>query len=61
MTFKKIFPIWLVITALSGGAFYLLKTMYSNHPLWGSAVLVLYFGILILFVLYLLSAKGEKK
>lgn len=61
MTFKKTFVIWLVITALSGAAFYLLKTMVNSHPLWPWAVPVLYVGVLILFVLYLLSAKGEKK
>jgi len=61
MTFKKIFVIWLIITALSGAIFYLLKTMFSTHPLWPWAVPYLYIGILILFVLYMLSAKGEKK
>ena len=30
MTFKKIFVIWLIITALSGAIFYLLKTMFSH-------------------------------
>ena len=61
MNFKKIFVIWLVITALAGGKFYLLKTMFHSHPLWPWAVPVLYVGVLILFVLYLLSTKGEKK
>jgi hypothetical protein len=61
MTFKKNFVIWLVITALSGAAFYLVKTMFKSHPLWPWAIPVLYVGVLILFVLYLLSAKGEKK
>jgi hypothetical protein len=61
MTFKKIFVIWLVITALSGLIFYLLKTIVKAHPLWPWAVPVLYIGVLILFVLYLLSAKTEKK
>ena len=61
MTFKKILAIWLVITALSGGAFYLMKTIFSHHPLWGWAVPILYVGVLILFVLYLLAAKEEKK
>jgi len=35
--------------------------MFKAHPLWPWAVPVLYIGVLILFVLYLLSAKGEKK
>ncbi len=61
MTFNKILGIWLVITALSGAAFYLMKTMFHGHPLWGWAVPVLYVGVLILFVLYMLSLKGEKK
>ena len=61
MTFKKIFLIWLVITAVFGGLFYLLKTIVNSHPLWAWGILVLYGGVLILFVLYLLSAKGEKK
>lgn len=61
MSFKKIFVIWLVITAVSGAKFYILKTMFNTHPLWPWAVPVLYIGVLILFVLYLLSAKGEKK
>ena len=61
MTFKKVFAIWLAITALSGALFYLLKTMAKGHPLWPWAVPCLYIGILILFVLYLLSAQKEKK
>jgi hypothetical protein len=61
MTFKKISVVWLVITALSGVIFYLLKTLAKGHPLWPWAIPVLYVGVLILFVLYLLSAKGEKK
>jgi hypothetical protein len=61
MTFKKTLAIWLVITAVSGTIFYLLKTMVKTHPLWPWAVPVLYIGVLLLFVLYLLSAKDEKK
>ena len=61
MTFKKIFLIWLVITALAGGKFYFISTMFKSHPLWPWAVPVLYVGVLILFVLYLLRVKGEKK
>ena len=61
MTFKKIFAIWLVITAVSGGLVYLIKTLLHGHPLWPWAVPILYIGVLIHFVLYLLSVKGEKK
>jgi hypothetical protein len=61
MAFKKIFLIWLVITAVAGAKFYFIKTVFKGHPLWPWAVPVLYVGVLILFVLYLLSAKGEKK
>jgi hypothetical protein len=59
MTFKKISVIWLVITALSGLIFYLLKTLVPSHPLWAWAFPVLYVGVLILFVLYLLSKKAQ--
>lgn len=61
MTFKKILAIWLVVTALSGGVFFLMKTMFSHHPLWAWAVPILYIGVLILLVLYLLASKEEKK
>ena len=61
MTFKKNFLLWLVITGLAGGIFYLIKTMFHGHPLWAWAVPVLYVGVLILFVIYLLSCQGEKK
>ena len=61
MTFKKIFFIWLLITAVSGGLFYLVKTMFKAHPLWPWAIPYLYIGVLILFVLYLLGVKDEKK
>jgi hypothetical protein len=59
MAFKKIFIVWLLITALSGGLFYLVKTMCKTHPLWPWAIPYLYIGILILFALYVLSAKKE--
>ena len=32
MTFKKIFVIWLVITAWLAAKFYLLKTMFNRTP-----------------------------
>jgi len=59
MVFKKILLIWLLITAVSGGLFYLVKTMFKAHPLWPWAVPYLYIGILILFALYVLTAKKE--
>jgi hypothetical protein len=61
MAFKKIFLIWIVITAVSVGLVYLIKILFHGHPLWPWAIPVLYIGVLILFVLYLLSTKGEKK
>jgi len=61
MAFKKIFIIWLVITAASGSLVYLIKILFDGHRLWPWAAPFLYIGVLILFVLYLLSAKGEKK
>jgi hypothetical protein len=59
MAFKKIFIIWLLITAVSGALFYLVKTMFKGHPLWPWAIPYLYIGILILFALYALTAKKE--
>lgn len=61
MTFKKVFLIWLMITAISGGLVYLIKILIHGHRMWPWAVPFLYIGVLILFVLYLLSVKGEKK
>ena len=59
MAFKKILLGWLLITAVSGGLFYLLKTMFKAHPLWPWAIPYLYIGVLILFALYVLTAKKE--
>lgn len=59
MVFKKILLGWLLITAVSGGLFYLLKTMFKAHPLWPWAIPYLYIGVLILFALYALTAKKE--
>jgi hypothetical protein len=59
MAFKKIFIIWLVITAVSGGLFYLVKTFFKGHPLWPWALPYLYIGVLVLFALYVLTAKKE--
>jgi hypothetical protein len=60
MVFKKIFLIWLTITAASGGLVYLIKALFHGHPKWPWAAPFLYIGVLILFVLYILSSKGEK-
>jgi len=60
MAFKKIFLIWLVITAVCGGLFYGMKTLFQGHPLWPWAIPYLYIGLLILFVLYLLAEKKKK-
>jgi hypothetical protein len=59
MAFKKIFFIWVLITAISGGLFYMVKTMIKAHPLWPWAIPCLYIGVLILFALYVLAAKKE--
>ena len=59
MAFKKIFIIWLLITVVSGALFYLSKTVFKSHPLWPWAVPYLYIGVLILFALYVLTAKKE--
>ncbi len=59
MAFKKIFIIWLVITAVAAAKFYFLKTVFNSHPLWPWAVPVLYIGVLILFSLYVLTAKKK--
>lgn len=59
MVFKKIFLIWVLITAVFGGLFYLVKTIFKTHPLWHWAFPYLYIGVLILFVLYVLTAKKE--
>ena len=60
MAFKKIFGIWLAITAISGALFYLVKTLCKGHPLWPWAIPYLYIGVLILFALYVLTPKNRK-
>jgi len=59
MSFKKIFLIWLVISLLSGVAFYLLKTMCHGHPMWPWAIPFIYIAALILFALYVLNPKKQ--
>lgn len=59
MAFKKIFFIWLLITAVAAAKFYVLKKFFASHPLWPWAVPHLYIGVLILFALYVLTAKKK--
>lgn len=59
MAFKTISVIWLLITAVSAGLFYFVKTVFKGHPLWPWAVPYLYIGALILFALYVLTAKKK--
>lgn len=59
MAFKKIFLIWGVISVVSGAMFYGIKTMFKGHPLWPWAIPYLYIGVLILFALYVLTAKKK--
>jgi len=59
MAFKKIFLLWVIITAVFGGIFYLVKTFFKAHPLWPWAIPYIYIGVLILFALYVLTAKKE--
>jgi len=59
MAFKKIFSIWFVISVVSGALFYAVKTVFKGHPLWPWAIPYMYIGVLILFALYVLTAKKE--
>jgi hypothetical protein len=59
MAFKKIFVIWLLITAVAAAKFYFLKTVFKSHPLWPWAIPYLYIGVLILFALYVLTTKKK--
>jgi len=59
MAFRKVFGIWLAITAVSGALFYLVKTVFKGHPLWPWAIPYLYVGVLILFALYVLTPKTK--
>jgi hypothetical protein len=59
MAFKKIFIIWFVITIVSAALFYGIKTFFPGHPLWPWAIPHLYIGVLILFALYVLTAKKK--
>jgi hypothetical protein len=59
MAFKKISLFWLLITIVSGGLFYAVKTVFKGHPLWPWSIPYLYIGVLILFALYVLTAKKK--
>lgn len=59
MPFKKISIIWLSITAVSAALFYAIKTLCKGHPLWPWAIPYLYIGVLILFALYVLTARKD--
>jgi VIT1/CCC1 family predicted Fe2+/Mn2+ transporter len=59
MAFKKIFIIWSVISIVSGALFYAVKTVFKGHPLWPWAIPYMYIGVLILFALYVLTAKKK--
>jgi hypothetical protein len=59
MAFKKISVIWLLITVVSATLFYFVKTVFKGHPLWPWAVPYLYIGVLILFALFVLTARKK--
>lgn len=59
MAFKKISLVWFLITLVSGALFYAVKTVFKGHPLWPWAIPYLYIGVLILFALYVLTAKKK--
>jgi hypothetical protein len=46
--------IWCLISAVFGGIFYLVKTLFKSHPLWAWAFPYLYIGALILFAIHVL-------
>ncbi len=60
MAFKKISMYWLLITIVFGALFYAIKTLFKGHPLWPWAVPYVYVGVLILFALYVLTAKKKE-
>jgi len=59
MAFKKIFLFWLLITIVFGALFYAVGNLFKGHPLWPWAFPYLYLGVLILFALYVLTAKKK--
>jgi len=59
MAFKKIALYWFLITIGSGALFYAVAKLIYGHPLWRWAVPIVYIGVLILFALYVLTAKKK--
>ncbi len=59
MPFKKISLLWFLITIVSGALVYAVKTVFTDHRLWPWAIPFLYIGVLILFALYVLTAKKK--
>jgi hypothetical protein len=59
MAFKKISLIWFLITFVFGALFYVVKLVFNTHRLWPWAFPYLYIGVLILFALYVLTAKKK--
>jgi hypothetical protein len=60
MAFKKITMYWFLITIVFGALFYAIKTFFKGHHLWPWAVPYVYIGALILFALYVLTAKKKE-
>ena len=59
MKFNKIFLIWLVITVVFGVITFLVNYLFPDHTLWPFGVAFLYIGVLILFLMYVISSKRE--
>ncbi len=59
MKFNKIFLIWLLITVVFGVVTYLVNHFFPTHTLWPFGIAFLYIGVLILFLMYLISSKKE--
>ncbi len=59
MKFNKIFLIWLLITVVFGVVTYLVNQFFPTHTLWPFGIAFLYIGVLILFLMYLISFKKE--
>jgi hypothetical protein len=59
MKFNKIFLIWLLITVVFGVVTFLVNRFFPTHTLWPFGIAFLYIGVLILFLMYLISSKKE--
>jgi hypothetical protein len=60
MAFKKIALYWCLITIAFAALFYAVAKFIKGHPTWPWAAPVLYIGVLILFSLYVLTAKKKE-